>query len=105
MIQKRQQELGMQFFAKKIDWLRMANLSAERYQKSGNIDYWLKTLQLIADATPHDPLANIKIGELLYQQKRYSEAKYYLQRAKRAGTVSAELDRQISFSIENAKLD
>ena len=98
-----QQVLGKQRFSKQIDWLTMARESAQRYQKTNNAPMWVKTLQLIADALPHDPLANIRVGELLMKQKRYSEAKYYLQRAKRAGTVSKELDAQIVLAINMAK--
>ena len=90
-----QQELGMQLFRKDIDWLRMATLSAERYRDEKKLDMWFKTLQLIADATPHDPVSNATVGEQFYQQQRFSEATYYLQRAKRAGWINTKSYSQI----------
>jgi hypothetical protein len=93
-----QQQLGRQQFEKRIDWLTMAKRSAERYEQTNNIHMWLKTLQLIADALPHDPLANITIGERLYMQKRYAEALHYLLRARRAGSVGDNLTQMIEVA-------
>lgn len=99
-----QQELGKQQFTKQIDWLTMAKRSSERYRKNNQPEMWIKSLQIIADALPHDPLANIRVAELLMKQKRYSEAKYYLTRAKQAGTINSELDKQIEFAKEQARV-
>ncbi len=93
-----QQQLGRQQFEKRIDWLTMAKRSAERYEQTNNIHMWLKTLQLIADALPHDPLANVTIGERLYMQKRYPEALHYLLRAQRAGSVGNDLTQMIEVA-------
>lgn len=99
-----QQELGKQRFTKQIDWLTMAQQSAQSYRNNNQSDMWIKSLQLIADALPHDPLSNIRVAELLVKQKRYAEAKYYLLRARRAGTVNDELDTQIDFVKQQAKV-
>ena len=65
---------------------------------------YCKSLQIIADALPHDPLANIRVAELLMKQQRYAEAKYYLTRAQKAGAINSELDTQIEFASEQAKV-
>ena len=100
-----QQELGKQRFTKQIDWLTMLQKSAERYRLNDQPEMWLKSLQIIADALPHDPLANVRVAELLGHKKRYSESKYYLQRAKRAGAVDNTLDEQIRFAKQAAEIE
>ncbi|MDM7860701.1 hypothetical protein QTP81_08840 [Alteromonas sp. ASW11-36] len=88
-----QQNLGRQFFAKEIDWLTMMRLSAERYKAQNEHNMYIKTLQILADALPHDPIVNGQVAEQLYNQNRFSEALYYIRRAQRAGDVSPQLER------------
>ncbi|WP_100657175.1 SGNH/GDSL hydrolase family protein [Alteromonas flava] len=90
-----QQTLGLQQFRKQISWLTMAQQSAQRYQAETNLNMLVKTSQLIADALPHDPIANAKAAELLVQQQRTTEALFYALRAQRAGDVSPSTLRLI----------
>ena len=100
-----QQQLGRQQFDKSIDWLTMAKQSAAQYKQQNNTHMWLKSAQIIADALPHDPLANLEIGELFYKQKRYAEALHYLKRAKRAGSVGSRLSQMIQLSERRIQND
>ncbi|WP_100641062.1 SGNH/GDSL hydrolase family protein [Alteromonas facilis] len=83
-----QQELGLLQFKKQIDWLTMTKRSAERYQLARDTHMHVKALQLIADALPHDPIANVAAGEALFKAKRREESMFYLLRAQRAGDVT-----------------
>lgn len=88
-----QQQLGKQFFAKEIDWLTMMRRSAERFKATNNADMYAKTLQILADALPHDPIINGQVADLLVSQNRATEALYYIDRAQLAGDVSPRLEQ------------
>lgn len=81
------QRLGYRYFRSEIDWVTMMRQARDIYLSQNNAAMILKTTQLLADALPHDGLVNMQCAELLAAQKRHAEARYYQQRAKRAGAA------------------
>ena len=79
--------LGLQFYNKSISWQSMMEKNLAYYQQQGNTLMTSKTLQILADALPHDALYNVKAAELLQAQGNTVLAQYYFSRAKRAGWV------------------
>jgi len=92
-----QQQLGLAFFAKKISWLQMMEKSLERYRSENNPTLMAKTIQILADALPHNGLYNLQIAELKFTQQRFNESLYYYQRAKRAGALGEAIDNNITL--------
>ncbi len=91
-----QQQLGQDFYAKKITWLDMMETSLKRYTLEENTKQRNKTLQILADALPHQGLYNLQIAEVKFQQGRYNESLHYYQRAKLAGAIGNTIDSNIS---------
>ncbi len=92
-----QQQLGLDLFAKKISWLQMMESSLERYRSENNSLMMAKTIQILADALPHNGLYNLQIAELKFTQQRFNESLYYYQRAKRAGALGEAIDNNIKL--------
>ncbi len=98
-----QQQLGLAFFTKKISWLQMMESSLERYRSENNSLMMAKSIQILADALPHNGLYNLQIAEIKFTQQRFNESLYYYQRAKRAGALGEAIDNNIKL-IETALL-
>ena len=96
-----QQQVGLDFFLKKIDWLKMMEVSLNRYKTQGNQVMMAKTIQILADALPHNGLYNLQIAEIKYKKKRLNESLYYYRRAKLAGAIGDTIDNNIKL-IEQA---
>jgi lysophospholipase L1-like esterase len=92
-----QQQLGLDFFVKKISWLQMMEISLERYRGENNPIMMAKAIQILADALPHNGLYNLQIAEIKFTQQRFSESLYYYQRAKRAGALGEAIDNNIKL--------
>ena len=91
-----QQQLGQDFYAKKITWLDMMETSLKRYTIEENTRQRNKTLQILADALPHNGLYNLQIAEVKFQQGRYNESLHYYKRAKLAGAIGNTIDSNIN---------
>lgn len=76
-----QQQIGLQYFNKQIDWLTMMNLSYQGYVKRRNIPMLMKTAQIIADSMPQNAEANFRVGKQLLQAKKPQQALIYFKRA------------------------
>lgn len=85
-----QQQLGKQYFDKKIDWLKMMRLSLQRYQTEKNAEMANKTLLLMAEALPHDPRINLAIARGYTKGNQHGLSATYYKRAILAG------DKQVS---------
>ncbi|WP_148277377.1 SGNH/GDSL hydrolase family protein [Brumicola pallidula] len=96
-----QQQAGQDFFLKKTSWLQMMQLSLNRYQSEDDQRMVAKTIQILADALPHNGLYNLQIAEIKFKQKRLNESLYYYQRAKLAGAIGIAIDGNIAL-IERA---
>lgn len=92
-----QQQLGKQLYEKRIDWLTMMQKSLERYRASNQLDKAYKTLQILADALPHNGLYNLQTAEIMFKEKRFTESLHYYRRAKLAGAIGPKIDSNISF--------
>ena len=90
-----QQQLGQDFYAKKITWLDMMEASLKRYTIEENTKQRNKTLQILADALPHKGLYNLQIAEIKFKQGRYNESLHYYQRAKLAGAIGNTIEANI----------
>ncbi|GAA0857436.1 hypothetical protein [Aliiglaciecola litoralis] len=53
-----QQQLGQDFFLKKINWLQMVQQAQQQYMQDNDVFMMLKTQLLLADALPFDKSAN-----------------------------------------------
>lgn len=95
-----QQEAGKAWFEKRTDWQSMMQSSLIRYQNDKNTEMVLKTLQILADALPHNGLYNVQLAEAMLSRQRYNEALHYFRRAKLAGALGKDIDLNIE-SIEN----
>jgi lysophospholipase L1-like esterase len=96
-----QQQLGQDFFLQKISWLEMMEKSLNRYKNENNQIMMAKTIQILADALPHNGLYNLQIAEMKYQQRRFNESLHYYQRAKLAGAIGSSIDNNILY-LKNA---
>ena len=96
-----QQTLGKQWFEKRIDWLSMMEKSLENYRGENNQQMAFKTLQILADAMPHNGLYNLQLAEQMLAQNRLPESLHYYQRAKLAGAVGDDIDNNISAIKKN----
>lgn len=90
-----QQEAGKQWFEKRTDWQSMMQQSLLRYRSENNTEMAFKTLQILADALPHNGLYNLQLAEQMLKKNRLNEALHYYQRAKLAGAVDGSVDRNI----------
>lgn len=72
-----QQQLGQDFFLKKIDWLGMVQTAQQHYMQDNDIPMIVKTQLLLADAIPFDQKANQKTIELLKGIGQASRASTY----------------------------
>ncbi|MFC4699134.1 hypothetical protein ACFO4O_03065 [Glaciecola siphonariae] len=90
-----QQELGKDLFEKQINWLFMMEESLKRYRAKNNADMTFKTLQILADALPHNGLYNVQVADIMYKQARLNEALHYYKRARMAGAVGKDIDNKI----------
>ncbi len=79
--QNAQQQLGRHYIDGRIDWLTMMQQSLGYYQQQQDGDMLLKNLKILADALPHDGIANLQAAQILLQAKREAEARSYLQRS------------------------
>jgi len=92
-----QQELGKLLYEKRIDWLTMMTLSLAQYRQRDQLNMAQKTLQILADAMPHNGLYNLQIAEVMFKQKRFNEALHYFKRAKLAGAIGDAIDTNIEL--------
>lgn len=92
-----QQQLGLKLFTKKMSWLQMMETSLDRYRSENNPIMMAKTIQILADALPHNGLYNLQIAEIKFTQQRFNESLYYYQRAKRAGALGEAIDNNIKL--------
>ncbi|WP_395343971.1 hypothetical protein PN836_004640 [Ningiella sp. W23] len=90
-----QQELGYQWFSKQLTWEALMHRSLNRYRSEQNQAMAQKTLQILADALPHNGLYNLQLAELMLKQNRDALALHYFKRAKLAGAVGDNLDKQV----------
>ncbi|WP_371194675.1 hypothetical protein [Glaciecola sp. SC05] len=92
-----QQRLGKDFFAGRTSWLEMMEISLNRYKSENNQVMMAKTIQILADALPHNGLYNLQIAEIKFKQQRLNESLHYYQRAKLAGAIGSAIDNNISY--------
>ena len=85
-----EQHFGLLKHRKNIDWLSMMKQAQRHYINQKDSHMVTKVTQIIADALPHDPMANLKAGQYLAQAQRFAEAVYYYERAQRAGALQLE---------------
>lgn len=76
-----QQEIGLRYFSKQINWLDMLNLSYKGYLDRRNIPMILKTSEMIADAIPHNAEANFRVAKQQLQEGNASKALKFLDKA------------------------
>jgi len=76
-----QQQIGMKYFSKEINWLEMLNQSYRGYLKNRNIKMILKSSQIIADAMPQNAKANFRVGQQLLQENNPKKARRFFVRA------------------------
>lgn len=79
----------------------MMESSLNRYKSNNNADMMAKTIQILADALPHNGLYNLQMAEIKFKRKRLNESLYYYRRAKLAGAIGNAIDNNIAI-IENA---
>ena len=76
-----QQQIGLQYYGKKINWLDMLNQSYKGYLDRRNISMVLKTSEMIADAMPQNAKANFRAGKQQRQEGNIITAKRFFERA------------------------
>jgi len=84
-----EQQWALAYVEGKMDWLTMVQQSAQLYHQRKDGDQLLKALKILADALPHDGLANYQAASILHQAGRNAEAKFYLQRAQHSHNAPA----------------
>jgi lysophospholipase L1-like esterase len=77
------QQAGLDFYAKKIDWLQLMQISMQVYQQQGDRDMQLKIALILADAAPDQPTWNAYAAKLLEKSSYPQLAWWYWQRAAR----------------------
>jgi len=77
------QQAGLDFYAKKIDWLQLMQISMQVYQQQGERDMQLKIAVILADAAPDQPTWNAYAAKLLEKSSTPELAWWYWQRAAR----------------------
>ena len=75
------QQAGLDFYAKKIDWLTLMQISMQVYQQQNDRQMQLKTALILADAAPDQPSWNAYAAKLLAQSDEPELAWWYQQRA------------------------
>lgn len=77
------QQAGLDFYAKKIDWLQLMQISMQVYQQQGDVEMQLKIALILADAAPDQPTWNAYAAKLLEKSSQPELAWWYWQRAAR----------------------
>lgn len=77
------QQAGLDFYAKKIDWLQLMQISMQVYQQQGDAEMQLKIALILADAAPDQPSWNAYAATLLEKSNTPELAWWYRQRAER----------------------
>lgn len=77
------QQAGLDFYAKKIDWLQLMQISMQVYQQQGDVEMQLKIALILADAAPDQPSWNAYAAKLLEKSSHPELAWWYWQRAAR----------------------
>ncbi|WP_333607710.1 SGNH/GDSL hydrolase family protein [Arsukibacterium sp.] len=85
-------QLASAYVQGQLDWLSMQQQMARYYHQQKDGDMLLKTLKIIADALPHDGIANVQAAQILMQAKRQAEARHYLHRALLTNNVPPEAE-------------
>lgn len=86
------QALGLAYFNKDIDWTQMMHSNLEHYTRTNDSVMVSKTLQILADAMPHNGLHNLRIAQLMHKKQDIPLAIHYYQRARLAGVVQPNID-------------
>jgi lysophospholipase L1-like esterase len=89
------QQFGLAHFNKTDDWLTMMEKNLNYYRMSNNADMALKSLQILADALPHNGLYSLQAAEILEKRGDQVLAIYYYRQALRAGAQSSEIEGKI----------
>ena len=76
-----QQEIGLKYFQKQIDWLTLMNQSYQGYLKERNVAMIMKTSKIIADAMPQNDVANYRVGKQLLQSGQSKLSLNYFKKA------------------------
>nr|WP_136252438.1 hypothetical protein [Ningiella ruwaisensis] len=98
-----QQELGLRWYEKKLSWMQVMERSLVQYRAQNNQQMSLKTLQILADALPHNGLYNLQLAEHKFAQNRLNEALHYYRRAQLAGAVNDEVDTTVRIITERLR--
>ena len=77
------QQAGLDFYAKKIDWLQLMQISMQVYQQQGDVEMQLKIALILADAAPDQPSWNAYAAKLLEKSSHPELDWWYWQRAAR----------------------
>ncbi len=96
------QALGRAHFNGEIDWLSMMQKNLEYYQSNNDELMSMKTLQILADALPHNGLYSVQAAEMLERQSEYALAVFYYQRAIKAGAIDSGLANKINVLQKRA---
>lgn len=95
-----QQQIGYDYFSKKIDWLGMVQASRLGYIKANDSDMLLKIDRILADALPHSARANFNAGNSLQARQQTELAKHYFQRALKAQDITDNMEARIKTILE-----
>ena len=90
-----QQQIGYDYYGKKLDWLAMVQASRQGYITQSDRNMLLKIDRLLADALPHSARANFNAGNSLLGAKQAPLANYYFQRALQAPDITPEMHARI----------
>lgn len=91
-----QQQIGYDYFSKKLDWLSMVKASRQGYLQANDKHMLLKIDRLLADALPHSARANFNAGNSLFANNQKALAEHYFQRALRAADVTETMRTRIA---------
>jgi lysophospholipase L1-like esterase len=89
------QQFGLAHFNKIDDWLTMMEKNLSFYRLSNNSEMTLKSLQILADALPHNGLYSLQAAESLERRKDFTLAIYYYRQALRAGAQDSAIEDKI----------
>lgn len=95
-----QQQIGYDYFSKKLDWLGMVQASRQGYIKANDGQMLLKIDRILADALPHSARANFNAGNSLQARQQTQLAKYYFQRALKAPDVTEQMKARINVILK-----
>jgi hypothetical protein len=82
-----EQQLGYDFFMKKIDWLTMVQTAQRQYMQENQVSMIIKTQLMLADALPYNSEANSKAADILIGTGQKQRAATYTQRASWAASA------------------